>query len=427
MEAASDNWLLWVIVSTLVCAFSSGMEMAFLSANHLKVELDKKQGLWSANIVSYFINRPQLFLSAMLVGNNIGLVVFGMKLGDEIVSGIENHLHEVALFLGEGGLLLVQTILSTIIILVFGEFLPKIMVTHSPNRWLNILAVPMLLWCIILWPFAMLVMMLAHLILGKKANAENEKRVFGRVDLDDYLEKVTGQQDPTTTMDHEIEIFQNALDFSKVKARDCMIPRNEIIAVPLTISVADLKSKFVESQLSKILVFKNNIDNIIGYVHSFDLLSQPTRIQNLIRPVAIIPEAMPAQEMLSMNIREKKQVFIVVDEFGGTAGMATLEDIIEEIVGEIEDEHDIVELVTNPQADGSYIFTGRDEIKYINDQYGLKLEEDEEKYDTINGMILHCLENFPVKGQEMVIGEYLFKVMEIKGQLVGKVRVTENK
>lgn len=421
----TDSWIFWVLLSMLVCAFSSGMEMAFISANHLKVELDKKQGIWSAGIVSYLIGRTKLFLSAMLIGNNIGLVVFGIKLGDQVVSIIEGQLPWMAEMLGGGGILLVQTVISTIIILIFGEFVPKVIVSTSPNRWLNILAIPLIIWYIVLWPFAYFVTSIAQLIIGKKSSQADEKRVFGRVDLDDYLETVTGNQDPSNSLDHEIEIFQNALDFSKIKARDCMIPRNEIVAVSVDCTMEDLHAKFVESRLSKILVYRNNIDDIIGYVHSFDLLLRSPTLAGLIRPISIIPEAMPAQEMLSMNIREKRHVFIVIDEFGGTAGMATLEDVIEEIVGEIEDEHDDVELNNAHQEDGTWLFSGRDEIKFLNDTYQIQLPENEEDYDTINGLLLFYLEDFPDVGQKVDVGRYEIEIIEVSEQMVKKVKVRD--
>jgi putative hemolysin len=423
--AFTDSWIFWVLLSMLVCAFSSGMEMAFISANHLKVELDKKQGVWPASIVSYLIGQPKLFLSAMLIGNNIGLVVFGIKLGDQVVDVIEGQLPWAAEMLGGGGILLVQTILSTIVILIFGEFIPKVIVSAAPNRWLNILAIPLIIWYVVLWPFAYFVTSIAQLIIGKKSSQADEKRVFGRVDLDDYLETVTGNQDPSNSLDHEIEIFQNALDFSKIKARDCMIPRNEIVAVPVECSMDDLHAQFVESRLSKILVYRNNIDDIIGYVHSFDLLKKAPTLAGIIRPISIIPEAMPAQEMLSMNIREKRHVFIVIDEFGGTAGMATLEDVIEEIVGEIEDEHDDVEMKNALQSDGTWLFAGRDEIKYLNDTYQIQLPENEEDYDTINGLILYYLEDFPDVGQKVAVAGYEIEIIEVSEQMVKKVKVSD--
>jgi CBS domain containing-hemolysin-like protein len=423
--AFTDSWIFWVLLSMLVCAFSSGMEMAFISANHLKVELDKKQGVWSAGIVSYLIGQPKLFLSAMLIGNNIGLVVFGIKLGDEVVAVIEGQLPWTAEMLGGGGILLVQTVISTIVILIFGEFIPKVIVSTSPNRWLNILAIPLIIWYVVLWPFAYFVTSIAHIFIGKKSSQADEKRVFGRVDLDDYLETVTGNQDPSNSLDHEIEIFQNALDFSKIKARDCMIPRNEIVAVSVDCAMEELHAKFVESRLSKILVYRNNIDDIIGYVHSFDLLKKAPTLAGIIRPISIIPEAMPAQEMLSMNIREKRHVFIVIDEFGGTAGMATLEDVIEEIVGEIEDEHDDVEVNNAHQPDGTWLFTGRDEIKFLNDTYQIQLPENEEDYDTMNGLILYYLEDFPDEGQKVVVGRYEIEIIEVSEQMVKKVKVSD--
>jgi putative hemolysin len=418
----TDSWLFWVLISMIGCAFSSSMEMAFISASHLKIELDKKQGLWSARMVSYFMDRPKQFLSAMLIGNNIGLVIFGMKLGDQILEALTTYFPLASDWMGQGGLLLTQTIISTLVILLFGEFLPKMLVTANPNRALNLLVLPLTIWYFILWPFAQIVNGIAQLFIGKGKHDEmTDKRVFGRVDLDDYLEKVTGQPEALNNMDHEIEIFQKALDFSKVKARDCMIPRNEIVAIAKGSTIDELKQKFIETHFSKILVFGENIDDIIGYVHSFDLFENPRTLNEVLRPVCVVPEAMAAQEMLSMNIREKRHVFIVVDEFGGTAGMATLEDIIEEIVGEIQDEHDTEPLFSNPQADGSYLFTGREEVKFINETYHLELPENEEDYDTLGGLILQQLESIPEEGVELVLGEFDCKIVAVSDRRIEKI------
>jgi putative hemolysin len=418
----TDSWLFWVLISMLGCAFSSSMEMAFISASHLKIELDKKQGLWSAKMVSYWMGQPKQFLSSMLIGNNIGLVIFGIKLGDQIVMMMEKYFPFLFHIIGTGGVVLTQTVLSTIVILLFGEFLPKMLVTSNPNRWLNVLAFPLLIWYIALWPFAQLVNGIAQIFIGRgKQDEITDKRVFGRVDLDDYLEKVTGQPEAMHNMDHEIEIFQKALDFSKVKARDCMIPRNEIVAVSKKSSIEYIQQKFIETHFSKILVYGENIDDIIGYVHSFDLFQSPKTLVEVIRPVCIVPEAMAAQEILSLNIREKRHVFIVVDEFGGTAGMATLEDVIEEIVGEIQDEHDAELIVQNPQPDGTYIFNGREEVKFINEEYHLDLPEDEERYDTLGGLILSELESLPQQGDELGIGSFRCVILEVSDQKIEKI------
>jgi putative hemolysin len=420
----TESWIFWVLVSMLGCALSSSMEMAFISASHLKIELDKKQGLWSAKVVSYWMGKPKHFLSAMLIGNNIGLVIFGIKLGDQIILLLETYFPFLSAAIGSGGVVLTQTILSTLVILLFGEFLPKMLVTANPNRWLNILALPLLIWYVVLWPFAQLVNGIASIFIRRGNQDEiTEKRVFGRVDLDDYLEKVTGQPEAINNMDHEIEIFQKALDFSKVKARDCMIPRNEIVAVSKQSTIDQIKQKFIETHFSKILVFGENIDDIIGYVHSFDLFQSPATLVEVLRPVCIVPEAMPAQEILSLNIREKRHVFIVVDEFGGTAGMATLEDVIEEIVGEIQDEHDTDPDVQNPQPDGSYIFNGREEVKFINDSFHLDLPEDEESYDTLGGLILQELESLPEPGDRLSIGAFNCTILEVSDQKIEKIRL----
>lgn len=417
------DWLIWVLISILVCAFSSGMEMAFVSANQLKVELDKKQGVWSAKIISYFTERPRQFLSAMLVGNNVGLVVYGWILGEKISQWFLTHLPQFAHSMGTGGILVTQTLISTVIILIFGEFIPKMMVSSHPNRWLNILAVPLLIWYWVLWPFASVVTWLAQFFIRGNQGSADDKRVFGRVDLDDYLEKITGQPDSKLKMDHEIEIFQNALDFSKTKARDCMVPRNEISALPWDVSLVEIQRAFIETRLSKILIYRETIDNIIGYVHSFDMFNTPKSLPSIVKPVSYVPEAMPGHEMLSKMMREKRNVLVITDEYGGTAGMVTLEDVIEEIIGEIEDEHDVEVHSSTQVSDVEWYVSGRDEIKELNDRYRMQLPEDEDEYDTVGGLILSKTGSFPESGQEIVVGQYRIVILEVTDRTIEKVHV----
>jgi CBS domain containing-hemolysin-like protein len=318
------------------------MEIAFITSNKLKIELDRKQGVFAADIIAHFVRHPKMFIATMLVGNNIALVIYGLYMGEAIVDLFEVNTPAFAAALGEYGMLITQTLLSTVIVLVFGEFIPKAIFSINPNRWLNLFAIPVLIWYVVLWIFASFITLISDLFLRifVRTKSSNEVVEFGRIDLDHYLSEATGNIDRTKAIDHEIQIFQNALDFSKVKVRDCFVPRNEIVGIEITQSVEELKKLFIETRLSKILVYRENIDHIIGYVHSFELFKKPEMIQHILRPVEIVPEPMPANEILETFIKNKKSIAVVVDEYGGTAGIVTMEDIVEEIFGEIEDEHD---------------------------------------------------------------------------------------
>jgi putative hemolysin len=334
-----------ILLALVASAFSSGMEIAFITSNKLKVELDRKQGVLSAGIVAWFLKRPKLYIASMLVGNNIALVVYGYYMGEAIMAGLaliagsSDPTHLQAPLLGKWGDLLTQTALSTVVVLFFGEYIPKAIFSVNPNRWLNLFAPLLVIWFGVLFAFSWLVTRIAdlflRLFLGKSPEAASVE--FGRVDLNHYLEEVTGNIHPGKNLDHEIQIFQNALDFSKIRARDCLIPRNEIVAVAMEDTIGELTHKFIETRLSKILVYKENIDHIVGYVHSYELFRQPADIRSITRPVLILPEPMPANEILEMFIKQKRNMAVVVDEFGGTAGIITMEDIVEEIFGDIED------------------------------------------------------------------------------------------
>jgi putative hemolysin len=312
-------WPLIIFLSLLSSAFSSGMEIAFITANKLKIELDKKQGVFASNIIAHFTRHPKMFIATMLVGNNIALVLYGLYMGEVIENGLASSFPSLEPALGNFGIVFIQTIISTIIVLVFAEFIPKALFSINPNRWLNILAVPTAIWYVALYAFAWIVTGISDFFLKYilKKEVKPEAVEFGRIDLDNYLEQATGNIDHTKDIDHEIQIFQNALDFSNVKARDCLVPRNEIAAIEITDSIDSLKNLFISTRLSKILVFRENIDHIIGYVHSFELFKRPQLIQHILRPVSIIPEPMPANEILELFIREKKSVAVVVDEYGG--------------------------------------------------------------------------------------------------------------
>jgi len=416
-------WPLIIFLSLIASAFSSGMEIAFITANKLKIELDKKQGVFASHIIGHFINKPKLFIATMLIGNNAALVVYGIFMGEVIEHSILSSFPAFAHSIGEFGVVLTQTILSTIIVLVFAEFIPKAIFSINPNRWLNMMAIPLAVWYGVLYAFAWIVTGISDMFIRLVVRKEikDEEVEFGRIDLDHYLEQATGNIDQSKAIDHEIQIFQNALDFSNLKARDCLVPRNEIVAIDITDSIENVKKRFIETRLSKILVYRDSIDHIIGYVHSYELFKKPGHIQHILRPISIIPEPMQAYEILEMFIKQKKQVAVVVDEFGGTAGMITMEDIVEEIFGEIEDEHDKEETTEIQHADGSFDFSARLDIDYINNKYNLELPENQEAYDTLGGLLLFLRGDIPEENETITCGSYTFtplKVSETRIELV---------
>lgn len=418
-------WILIVFFSLVCSAFSSGMEIAFITSNKFKIELDRKQKVFGAEIVSYFTRNPKQFIASMLVGNNIALVVYGLYMGDAIIHFLDAQLGLNSTVLGEPGILLLQTFISTIIVLIFGEFIPKAIFSINPNRWLSLFAIPMLFWYGILWVFAWFVAKISDLFLRVflKTKIEGEKVEFGRIDLDHFLAEATGNIDRSKEFDHEIQIFQNALDFSKVKARDCLIPRNEIVAVEITDDVEKLKQLFIETRLSKILVFKENIDHIIGYVHSFEIFKKPEHIQHVLRPVAIVPEPMAANEILELFISKKRSLAVVVDEYGGTAGIVTMEDIVEEIFGEIEDEHDKEETIEHVYKDGAYEFSARLEIDYLNDKYQIGLPVNAEEYDTLGGLMLYLMEDIPKNGDSVDVENFTLTASKVSDTRVEVVKI----
>ena len=414
-----------LLLSLIASAFSSGMEIAFVSANKLKIELDRKQGVFASGIISYFAATPKNFIAAMLIGNNVALVVFGLFMGEFLENQIALSFPLFTEAIGNFGLLITQTLITTAIVLVFGEFIPKAIVSHNPNRWLIMMALPLAIWYIVMFSFAWLITQIADFVIriasGKKSN--EGPPAFGRIDLDHYLEQATGQIDQSRAIDHEITIFQNALDFSKVKARDCMIPRNEIVAVEITDSIETLKDSFVQTRLSKILVYRDTIDHIIGYVHSYELFNTPKEIRHIIRPVSIIPEAMQANELLGLFIRQKRNMAVVVDEFGGTAGIITMEDVVEEIFGEIDDEHDKDEPSGREISRGVFQLSARMEIDYLNKKFGLRLPEDDRQYDTLGGLFIHLKGDIPEVNDSVSCETYLLTAIEVAENRIEVIRV----
>jgi len=408
----SDSWLI-IFISIVFSAFFSGMEIAFVSANKLKIELDAKQGSYPAKIIRNFLSRPKLFIATMLVGNNLALVIYGIETGEllsQLLFGTdawENYTQPyVALTL--------QTVISTAVILVTAEFLPKSLFRMNPNGWLKGLAFPLTAVFLVLFIPASIINLISKgflkLFLG--ADISNEQQNFGTVDLDHYLQEITSRMTPDQDLEHEIQILQNALDFSHLKARDCLIPRNEIIAMSIEDDIESLRRKFIETGLSKMVIYRDNIDNIIGYVHIRDAFKKPENLKKILMPAFIVPEPMAANEVLESFIKKKRNLAVVVDEYGGTSGILTIEDVVEEIFGEIEDEHDKEELIEKQLSETEFQFSARLEIDYLNEEYDLKLPESDD-YDTLGGLIIHHLEDIPSQNETVIIGAYQFKMRKV--------------
>lgn len=418
-----DSWLL-IPITLFFSAFFSGMEIAFVSANKLKMELDAKQGSWAALLSTKFLARPKLFISTMLVGNNIALVVYGIYTGEVIARmffGVPDWHKADPPYLALG----VQTLISTAVILVTAEFLPKSFFRINPNRWLKALVVPAGLIHIILLIPAWIVTTISKVFIRVilRGDVSDEESTYGSIDLDHYLKEITSQMDSEQELEHEIQILQNALDFSQLKARDCLIPRNEIIAMNLDEDIYEVREKFIKTGLSKIVIYRDNIDNIIGYVHIRDVFKKPENIKKVLMPCFIVPEPMPASDVLENFIKKKRNLAVVVDEYGGTSGIITIEDVVEEIFGDIEDEHDKEDLMEKIIGENHFRFSARLEIDYINEQYKLDLPESDE-YDTLGGLILHHTEDIPDELEVIQINGYSFKMVKVAETRIDLVDVT---
>ncbi len=413
--------MLIIIIATLMAsAFFSGMEIAFISANRLKIELEKNNGSVSGRILSYFVNNESSFISTMLLGNNIALVVYGIYMAKALEPFIAN------IWPNQAFILVTQTIVSTIIVLITAEFLPKAIFRINPNRSLTIASFPLfLIYWVLIVPtfFTTLISKLFLRLFG--VNIENTKQAFTKLDLDDYVKDISERMEEEFEMENEIQILQNALDFTNIKARDCMIPRTEITAVDIDVSVDELKAKFIETGYSKILVYRDSIDNIIGYVHSYELFKKPEFLKQILLPISIVPEAILVKNLLKQFTKEKRSVALVVDEFGGTSGLITVEDIIEEIFGEIVDEHDADEILDKQIADNAYLFSARIEISALNDKYHFAFEEKDE-YETLGGFVFSELEEIPSKGTEFEYKHYTLSIEEVSSNKIEIVKILVN-
>lgn len=413
--------LVYILISLLFSAFFSGMEIAFVSSNKLRFELDKTDKSLSSRILDIFYRNPSRFITTMLVGNNIALVVYGLQMAILLEPYIARVVSSEAL------IVLLQSVISTLLILVTGEFVPKMIFKINPNFSLRLFAFPLFVIYIVLYPLSTFSSLLSFVLLklaGIKNLQNSTDRALGKVDLDYFIQQSIEDAPQNSNMDKEVKIFQNALDFSNVRLRDCIVPRTEIVACDMDATLDELKNKFIETGLSKIIVYKENIDDIIGYIHSSELFAHPGNWTDVVRPVPIVPETMAANRLMKVLMGNKKSMAVVVDEFGGTAGIVTLEDLVEEIFGEIEDEHDTRSYVARKVSENEYILSGRMEIDTLNEKFGLELPESD-NYVTIAGFILYYLEKFPKLNESVEIGRFSFKILKMTATKIELVRMKE--
>ncbi|HQW06989.1 MAG: HlyC/CorC family transporter [Flavobacteriales bacterium] len=399
--------LVLVVASVVVSALCSGLEIAFVSSNKLYIELERKRGAIWARLVSVMLKRPGRVIGALLVGNNIALVLYGILMAQLL----EPWLRGFAL--GHVFVLVAQTSISTLIILIFAEFLPKVLFRIDPSRSLGFFAIPLQVLYIVLWLPMMVMTGMSEVILRLFGIPSKPGQVaFGRIDLNDFLKDVGNGQTNATTMDAEVEYFRNTLELSNTKVRELMVPRAEIEAMEVDDPVEDLRQRFIDSGMSKLLIHKDNLDNILGYVHGYELFRNPRTIRAVMRPVNFIPGTMPADEALQMFIKQRTHVAVVVDEFGGTAGILTMEDVVETIVGDIEDEHDTLEEVEERLGPNEFLFSARMEVAHLIEAHRLNLPESEE-YDTLAGYIMHTTGTIPDQGQVLELAPFRFTIAQV--------------
>lgn len=418
MDQVGVSLIIGIIITLVFSAFFSGMEIAFVSSNRMLAEMDKERNGFTQRIISLFYAHPNGFVSTMLVGNNIALVIYGILIA---------RLFDNTIFAGmdAGFTVPADTILSTLIVLFTGEFLPKTLFKANPNRLLAVFSPFAYICYVVLWPISKFSTFLSKVILrvfGLKMDDESADDGFSKVDLDYLVQSSIDSAEKDSDINDEVKIFQNALDFSDTKVRDCMVPRTEIQAVDWDASLEELQQKFVESGNSKIVVYKEDIDHIEGYIHSSELFRSPKKWQDHIRTMPFVPETMQAQKLMKIFLQQKKTLGVVVDEFGGTSGLVSLEDIVEEIFGDIEDEHDSTKYVAKQTADGDYLLSARLEIDKVNEMFDLDLPESDE-YMTIGGLILHEYQSFPKLNEVVKFDKYEFKIIKSTSRKIELVQL----
>ena len=415
-----------IIICLMLSAFFSGMEIAFVSSNKIYLEIEKQQSGINARLLSFITKNPSRFIATMLVGNNISLVIYGIFIGDRILQMMFPGTLQGLSFSIK--IILIQTLISTVIILITAEFLPKVIFQQFSNIFMKVLAFPTAVFYFIFSPITAMIMWISDLILIKFFRIEGDQIqfTFSKIELGNYIEEQLESTKDLENVDSEIQIFQNALDFSEVKAREAMVPRTEIVAAENTESMIEIKKLFTSSGLSKIPVFTESIDNIHGYVHAFEMFKKPDDLKKILLPVAFVTETMKISEVLKLLTKQRKSIAVVLDEYGGTSGIITVEDIIEELFGEIEDEHDNIAHFEKKLGPNLFEFSARLEVDYINQNYGTSLPENE-FYETLGGLIVYLKEEIPPKGTKVVLENFEFEIKEVSSTKIERVLLKINR
>jgi CBS domain containing-hemolysin-like protein len=417
-----------IFISILLSAFFSGMEIAFISSNRIHIEIEKRQSGWISSILAKLTSKPSKFIAAMLIGNNLALVVYGFVMGDVLMNWFQSFLpseNRLLTYLLEDAVLVSQTVFSTLLILITAEFLPKVVFQIYSNQLLKFFALPAFIFYQLFAPISSFVIWISDVFFKKifKISDDQIQLAFSKVDLGHYISEQLNASETKEDIDTEIQIFQNALEFSEVKSREVMIPRTELMAISVHESIDILTNKFVESGFSKILVFNNTVDDILGYVHSFDLFKRPANIKSILKPVELVPETMLIKDVMNVLTKKRRSIAVVLDEYGGTSGIMTIEDIVEELFGEIEDEHDSTDLIEEKISEGRFKFSARLDVDYINEQYELKLPENE-NYETLGGMIVQHVEGIPEKNTQVLINGFVIDVLEVSNTKIDLITIT---
>ena len=406
-----------IVLSLIFSAFFSGMEIAFVSSNKIHIEIEKKQRGFLSLLLTKITAKPSKFIATMLIGNNIALVVYGLYMGDVLVAWFSQHLptdSTLVYYLFNELSLLTQTIISTLVILISAEFLPKVFFQIYANSLLKLLALPAYMFYVLFSLFSDFVIWISDFVLKTffKTKGDDVQLALTKVELGNYISEQMQSVEADDEVDSEIIIFQNALEFSEVKAREAMVPRTELTAIEIHDTIENLSKLFTQTGHSKIVVYKSTIDDILGYVHAFDLFKNPKTIKSMLMPIEFVPETMLAKDILNVLTKKHKSLAVVLDEYGGTSGILTVEDIVEELFGEIEDEHDSVALIEEQMDQLNFLFSARLEVDYLNETYKLQLPE-HENYETLGGLIVHHTQEIPEQNQQISIDCFLFKIQEV--------------
>lgn len=416
-----------IVVSLLLSAFFSGMEIAYISSNKIHIELEKKQGDFLGVLLGKLTAKPSKFITTMLIGNNIALVIYGFKMGDILIEWFQSLLpsnYNLINYLLLDLQLLSQTVISTIVILITAEFLPKVFFQIYSNTLLKFFALPAYLFYILFSFVSDFVIWISDFILKTvfKTEGDTVELALTKVELGNFISEQMESVESHENVDSEIQIFQNALEFTEVKAREVMVPRTEITAIDISDSIENLRQIFIETGYTKILVYKDSIDDILGYVHSFELFKKPKTIKSILVTVVFVPETILIKEVLNLLTKKRKSIAVVIDEYGGTSGVMTVEDIIEELFGEIEDEHDSIELTEEKIDDNTYNFSARLEVDYLNETYKLNLPEGE-AYETLGGLIVNQTQEIPQLNDTIRVGDFKFTITEVSSTKIDSVHL----